>query len=202
MLRSAFDVTYYLALKYQWGKFRGSTIPVINQAFQPLWLAKFGALIAAICRGCCAKRQNNIKDFKSTFVRSCIAIGLICWIDCDAAKFFHCDSSADDMSFWFMFIGRFRLKYCNSCARRVLGLTAALFYRSAWANLISRVKAFMDKLKFLSKPRAIHSLTNLPVRRGLGKESRNNSEQRNSLSSYLIQIVYSQRHPSSKSIEW
>jgi cell division protein FtsW len=163
---------------------RWITIPVINQAFQPSDLAKL-ALIAAIA-GMLAKRQNNIKDFKSTFVPIIIAIGLICGLI--AMANFSTAILLLMTCLLIMFIGRVPVKYLAIVVLvGVLGLTAAGFIGQRGATLISRVEAFMDKdeIPFQAEQSFIAIATGGVTGKGPG-----NSEQRNSLPHPYSDFIY------------
>jgi cell division protein FtsW len=163
---------------------RWITIPVINQAFQPSDLAKL-ALIAAIA-GMLAKRQNNIKDFKSTFVPIIIAIGLICGLI--AMANFSTAILLLITCLLIMFIGRVPVKYLGIVVLvGVLGLTAAGFIGQRGATLISRVEAFMDKdeIPFQAEQSFIAIATGGVTGKGPG-----NSEQRNSLPHPYSDFIY------------
>jgi len=85
---SDFDGDYLIWLQYPMRQIGWITIPVINQAFQPSWLAKL-ALIRSHCRDAGQKRQNNIKDFKAPLCRSLLRLD---WsvIDCRWLNFSTC----------------------------------------------------------------------------------------------------------------
>ena len=163
---------------------RWITIPVINQAFQPSDLAKL-ALIAAIA-GMLAKRQSNIKDFKSTFVPIIIAIGLICGLI--AMANFSTAILLLMTCLLIMFIGRVPVKYLAMVVLvGVLGLTAAGFIGQRGSTLISRVEAFLDKdeIPFQAEQSYIAIATGGVTGKGPG-----NSEQRNSLPHPYSDFIY------------
>jgi cell division protein FtsW len=163
---------------------RWITIPVINQAFQPSDLAKL-ALIAAIA-GMLAKRQNSIKDFKSTFVPIIIAIGLICGLI--AMANFSTAILLLITCLLIMFIGRVPVKYLAIVVLvGVLGLTTAGFIGQRGATLISRVEAFMDEdeIPFQAEQSFIAIATGGVTGKGPG-----NSEQRNSLPHPYSDFIY------------
>ncbi len=163
---------------------RWITIPVINQAFQPSDLAKL-ALIAAIA-GMLAKRQNSIKDFKSTFVPIIIAIGLICGLI--AMANFSTAILLLMTCLLIMFIGRVPVKYLAIVVLvGVLGLTTAGFIGQRGATLISRVEAFLDEdeIPFQAEQSFIAIATGGVTGKGPG-----NSEQRNSLPHPYSDFIY------------
>jgi cell division protein FtsW len=163
---------------------RWITIPVINQAFQPSDLAKL-ALIAAIA-GMLAKRQNSIKDFKSTFVPIIIAIGLICGLI--AMANFSTAILLLMTCLLIMFIGRVPVKYLAIVVLvGVLGLTTAGFIGQRGETLISRVEAFLDEdeIPFQAEQSFIAIATG-----GLTGKGPGNSEQRNSLPHPYSDFIY------------
>jgi cell division protein FtsW len=163
---------------------RWITIPVINQAFQPSDLAKL-ALIAAIA-GMLAKRQNNIKDFKSTFVPIIIAIGLICGLI--AMANFSTAILLLMTCLLIMFIGRVPVKYLAIVVLvGILGLTTAGFIGQRGETLISRVEAFIDEdeIPFQAEQSFIAIATGGVTGKGPG-----NSEQRNSLPHPYSDFIY------------
>lgn len=166
---------------------RWLTIPVINQAFQPSDLAKL-ALIAAIA-GMLAKRQNNIKDFKSTFVPIMLAIGLICGLI--AMANFSTAILLLITCLLIMFIGRVPVKYLATVLLvGILGLTTAGFVGQRGATLVSRVTDFFDETEvpFQAEQSYIAIATGGFTGKGPG-----NSEQRNSLphpySDFIFAII-------------
>ncbi len=163
---------------------RWITIPVINQAFQPSDLAKL-ALIAAIA-GMLARRQNNITDFKSTFVPIIIAIGLISGLI--AMANFSTAILLLMTCLLIMFIGRVPVKYLLIVVLvGILGLTAAGFIGQRGATLVSRVEAFLDEdeVPFQAEQSYIAIATGGITGKGPG-----NSEQRNSLPHPYSDFIY------------
>lgn len=163
---------------------RWITIPVINQAFQPSDLAKL-ALIASIA-GMLARRQNNIKDFKSTFVPVIIAIGLISGLI--AMANFSTAILLLITCLLIMFIGRVPVKYLAMVLLvGALGLTAAGLIGQRGATLISRVEAFLDEdeVPFQAEQSYIAIATG-----GIGGKGPGNSEQRNSLPHPYSDFIY------------
>ncbi|MDF2156846.1 FtsW/RodA/SpoVE family cell cycle protein [Algoriphagus sp. CAU 1675] len=166
---------------------RWLTIPVINQAFQPSDLAKL-ALISALA-AMLAKRQNNIKDFKNTFLPIIIAIGIICLLIALANM-----STAIlllSTCLLIMFIGRVPMKYLVMVVMvGVLGLTSAVFLGQRGETFVSRIEAFMDKddVPFQAEQSYIAIATGGVTGKGPG-----NSEQRNSLphpySDFIFAII-------------
>ncbi|HAH36671.1 MAG TPA: cell division protein FtsW [Algoriphagus sp.] len=163
---------------------RWLTIPVINQAFQPSDLAKL-ALIAALA-AMLAKRQNNIKDFKSTFLPIIIAIGLICLLIALANM-----STAILLlatCLLIMFIGRVPVKYLLIVIMvGILGLTSAVFLGQRGDTFVARIEAFMDEseVPFQAEQSYIAIATGGVTGKGPG-----NSEQRNSLPHPYSDFIY------------
>jgi cell division protein FtsW len=167
---------------------RWLTIPVINQAFQPSDLAKL-ALIAALA-AMLARRQNNIKDFKSTFLPIIIAIGIICALIGLANM-----STAIlllSTCLLIMFIGRVPLKYLLVVVMvGVLGLTAAIFLGQRGETFQSRITDFIEsssddsKIPFQAEQSYIAIATGGITGKGPG-----NSEQRNSLPHPYSDFIY------------
>jgi cell division protein FtsW len=163
---------------------RWLTIPVINQAFQPSDLAKL-ALIAALA-AMLARRQNNIKDFKSTFVPIIIAIGIICLLIALANM-----STAILLlltCLLIMFIGRVPVKFIAVVVLvGMLGLTAAAFLGQRGSTFVSRIESFMDKdeVAFQAEQSFIAIATGGITGKGPG-----NSEQRNSLPHPYSDFIY------------
>lgn len=167
---------------------RWLTIPVINQAFQPSDLAKL-ALIAALA-AMLARRQNNIKDFKSTFLPIIIAIGVICALIGLANM-----STAIlllSTCLLIMFIGRVPVKYLLVVVMvGVLGLTAAIFLGQRGETFQSRITDFVEsssddsKIPFQAEQSYIAIATGGITGKGPG-----NSEQRNSLPHPYSDFIY------------
>jgi cell division protein FtsW len=163
---------------------RWITIPVINQAFQPSDLAKL-ALIAAIA-GMLATRQNNIKDFKRTFVPIIISIGLICGLI--ALANFSTAILLLMTCLLVMFIGRVPVKYLVIVVLvGILGLTTAGFIGQRGATLVSRVEVFLyqDEVPFQAEQSYIAIATGGITGKGPG-----NSDQRNSLPHPYSDFIY------------
>ncbi|MBN3521619.1 FtsW/RodA/SpoVE family cell cycle protein [Algoriphagus lutimaris] len=163
---------------------RWLTIPLINQAFQPSDLAKL-ALIAALA-AMLASKQNNIKDFKNTFVPIIIAIGVICLLIALANM-----STAILLlltCLLIMFVGRVPVKYLAMVVMvGMLGLTAAVFLGQRGETFFSRIEAFMDKeeVPFQAEQSYIAIATGGVTGKGPG-----NSEQRNSLPHPYSDFIY------------
>ncbi len=167
---------------------RWLTIPVINQAFQPSDLAKL-ALIAALA-AMLARRQNNIKDFKSTFIPIIIAIGIICLLIALANM-----STAILLlltCLLIMFIGRVPMKYLGLVVMvGVLSLTVAVFTGQRGETFWSRIDAFWEskedetKIPFQAEQSYIAIATGGITGKGPG-----NSEQRNSLPHPYSDFIY------------
>lgn len=167
---------------------RWLTIPVINQAFQPSDLAKL-ALIAALA-AMLARRQNNITDFKSTFLPIIIAIGIICALIGLANM-----STAIlllSTCLLIMFIGRVPLKYLMIVVMvGVLGLTSAIFLGQRGETFKSRIQDFVEsstdetKIPFQAEQSYIAIATG-----GISGKGPGNSEQRNSLPHPYSDFIY------------
>lgn len=163
---------------------RWLTIPLINQAFQPSDLAKL-ALIAALA-AMLASKQNNIKDFKNTFVPIIIAIGVICLLIALANM-----STAILLlltCLLIMFVGRVPVKYLAMVVMvGMLGLTAAVFLGQRGETFFSRIEAFMDEeeVPFQAEQSYIAIATGGVTGKGPG-----NSEQRNSLPHPYSDFIY------------
>lgn len=167
---------------------RWLTIPVINQAFQPSDLAKL-ALIAALA-AMLARRQNNIADFKSTFLPIIIAIGIICALIGLANM-----STAIlllSTCLLIMFIGRVPLKYLMIVVMvGVLGLTSAIFLGQRGETFKSRIQDFVEsstdetKIPFQAEQSYIAIATG-----GISGKGPGNSEQRNSLPHPYSDFIY------------
>jgi cell division protein FtsW len=159
-------------------------IPVINQAFQPSDLAKL-ALIAALA-AMLAKRQNNIKDFKNTFVPIIIAIGIIC-----------CLIAMANMStailllltcLLIMFIGRVPLKFTLIVILvGILSISAAAQFGQRGSTFFSRIESFLDKseVAYQAEQSFIAIATGGFTGKGPG-----NSEQRNTLPHPYSDFIY------------
>ncbi len=163
---------------------RWLTIPVINQAFQPSDLAKL-ALIAAIA-GMLARRQNNIKDFKNTFVPIILAIGIICGLI--AMANFSTAILLLLTCLIIMFIGRVPVKYLAMVLLvGILGLTIAGFTGQRGSTLISRIEAFVneEEVPFQAEQSYIAIATG-----GISGKGPGNSEQRNSLPHPYSDFIY------------
>lgn len=163
---------------------RWLTIPVINQAFQPSDLAKL-ALISALA-AMLASKQNNIKDFKNTFVPIIISIGIICLLIALANM-----STAILLlltCLLIMFVGRVPVKYLAMVVMvGMLGLTAAVFLGQRGETFFSRIEAFMDEdeVPFQAEQSYIAIATGGVTGKGPG-----NSEQRNSLPHPYSDFIY------------
>ncbi len=163
---------------------RWLTIPLINQAFQPSDLAKL-ALIAALA-AMLASKQNNIKDFKQTFVPIILAIGVICGLIALANM-----STAIlllSTCLLIMFIGRVPVKYLVMVVLvGVLGLTSAAFLGQRGETFVSRIESFLDEeeVPFQAEQSYIAIATGGFTGKGPG-----NSEQRNSLPHPYSDFIY------------
>jgi cell division protein FtsW len=137
-----------------------------------------------------ARRQNNIKDFKSTFLPIIIAIGIICALIGLANM-----STAIlllSTCLLIMFIGRVPLKYLLVVVMvGVLGLTAAIFLGQRGETFQSRITDFIEsssddsKIPFQAEQSYIAIATGGITGKGPG-----NSEQRNSLPHPYSDFIY------------
>ncbi|MHA7129882.1 FtsW/RodA/SpoVE family cell cycle protein [Algoriphagus namhaensis] len=163
---------------------RWLTIPLINQAFQPSDLAKL-ALITALA-AMLASRQNNIKDFKNTFVPIIIAIGIICGLIALANMSTAILLLATCLII--MFIGRVPMKYLFMVVIvGMLGLTIAAFLGQRGETFVSRIENYMneEEIPFQAEQSYIAISTGGFTGKGPG-----NSEQRNSLPHPYSDFIY------------
>ncbi|MCH7403834.1 FtsW/RodA/SpoVE family cell cycle protein [Belliella kenyensis] len=166
---------------------RWLTIPLIDQAFQPSDLAKL-ALIATLA-SFLARKQRNIRDFKSTFVPVLIAVGIICGLIGMANM-----STAVLLlttCLLLMFIGRVPLRYTFVIVLvGVMALTAAVFFGQRGGTFVSRIENFVsgEEIPYQAEQSFIAISTGGITGKGPG-----NSEQRNSLphpySDFIFAII-------------
>jgi cell division protein FtsW len=163
---------------------RWLTIPVIDQAFQPSDLAKL-ALIATLA-SFLARKQRNIRDFKSTFIPVMIAVGIICGLIGMANM-----STAVLLlttCLLLMFIGRVPLRYTFIIVMvGMLALTAAVFFGQRGGTFVSRIENFVsgDEIPYQAEQSYIAISTG-----GIKGKGPGNSEQRNSLPHPYSDFIY------------
>ncbi|MGK7396418.1 MAG: FtsW/RodA/SpoVE family cell cycle protein [Candidatus Cyclobacteriaceae bacterium M3_2C_046] len=163
---------------------RSITIPIINQAFQPMDLAKL-ALIANLA-SMLAKRQQNIKDFKDSLIPMLIWCGLICGLI--AMTNFSSAILLFVTCLLLLFIGRVPLKYLI-----MLVFVGALAGGVAYSigqrgeTVISRIEDFFnkDEIEFQAKQSYIAIATGGLTGKGPGQ-----SDQRNFLPNSYDDFIY------------
>lgn len=152
---------------------RWITIPFINQGFQPSDLAKFALFVTLASM--LAKRQDNIKDFKESFIPVLLWIGVVCGLiamtnlSSAALIFLTC--------MVVMFIGRVPIKYLALVilVGFIVGATAlAIGQRGATA--ISRIESFLseDDIPFQAEQSYIAIANGGIVRFAPGKSQQKN----------------------------
>lgn len=121
---------------------RWITIPFIDQGFQPSDLAKFALFVTLASM--LAKRQDNIKDFKESFIPVLLWIGIICGLvamtnlSSAALIFVTC--------MVVMFIGRVPVKYLALLVLvGVLVGATALAIGQRGSTAISRIESFLSE---------------------------------------------------------
>jgi cell division protein FtsW len=122
---------------------RWITIPIINQSFQPSDFAKL-ALIAALA-SMLAKKQNNIDDFKKSFLPIILWCGVICGLI--ALSNFSTSLILFSSCMLLMFIGRVPIKYLGMLV--IVGLiagTCALALGQRLGTMIHRIQDFSAQL--------------------------------------------------------
>jgi cell division protein FtsW len=122
---------------------RWVTIPIINQSFQPSDFAKL-ALIAALA-AMLAKKQNNIDDFKKSFLPIILWCGVICGLI--ALSNFSTSIILFSSCMLLMFIGRVPVKYLGMLV--VVGLiagTCALALGQRLGTTIHRIQDFSGQI--------------------------------------------------------
>jgi len=152
---------------------RWITIPFINQGFQPSDLAKFALFVTLASM--LAKRQDNIKDFKESFIPVLLWIGVVCGLiamtnlSSAALIFLTC--------MVVMFIGRVPIKYLALVilVGVVVGGTA-LIVGQRGATAISRVESFLseDDIPFQAEQSYIAIANGGVVRFAPGKSQQKN----------------------------
>ncbi len=152
---------------------RWITIPLINQPFQPSDLAKL-ALIANLA-SMLSKRQQNIADFKESFIPMLLWCGVICGLIAMT------DFSSGLLLFLtcllIMFIGRVPIKYLLMLL--IVGALAgslAVQFGQRGETVVSRVERFFsnEEIPFQAKQSYIAIATGGITGKGPGKSVRRN----------------------------
>lgn len=163
---------------------RWITIPLINQPFQPSDLAKL-ALIASLA-SMLSKKQQNIRDFKESFIPMLMWCGVICGLIAMT------DFSSGLLLFvtclLIMFIGRVPIKYLLMLL--IVGALAgslAVQFGQRGETVISRVDRFLseDEIPFQAKQSYIAIATGGITGKGPGR-----SDQRNFLPHPYSDFIY------------
>jgi cell division protein FtsW len=164
---------------------RWITIPIINQSFQPSDFAKL-SLIAYLA-SMLARNQNNIEDWKKSFVPVLIYSGIICGLIALANL-----STAlilFSTCMLLMFIGRVPMKYLLMLvlAGAIVG-TAALSFGQRGRTSINRIKAFISEehIPFQAEQSYIAIWNGGLMGKGPG-----NSDQKNFLPHSYSDFIYS-----------
>ncbi len=152
---------------------RWITIPLINQPFQPSDLAKL-ALIANLA-SMLSKRQQNIKDFKESFIPMILWCGVICGLIAMT------DFSSGILLFLtcllVMFIGRVPIKYLMMLLMvGALAGSLAMHFGQRWETVVSRVDKFFnsEEIPFQAEQSYIAIATGGITGKGPGKSVRRN----------------------------
>ena len=163
---------------------RWITIPLVNQPFQPSDLAKL-ALIANLA-SMLSKKQQNIADFKESFIPMLIWCGVICGLIAMT------DFSSGLLLFvtcmLIMFIGRVPIKYLLMLL--IVGALAgslAVQFGQRGETVISRIEGFFneDEIPFQAKQSYIAIATGGITGKGPGR-----SDQRNFLPHPYSDFIY------------
>ena len=163
---------------------RWLTIPLINQPFQPSDLAKL-ALIANLA-SMLSKKQQNIADFKESFIPMLLWCGVICGLIAMT------DFSSGLLLFvtclLIMFIGRVPVKYLLMLM--IVGALAgslAVQFGQRGETVISRIDGFLseDEIPFQAKQSYIAIATGGITGKGPGR-----SDQRNFLPHPYSDFIY------------
>lgn len=164
---------------------RWITIPIINQSFQPSDFAKL-SLIAYLA-SMLARNQNNIEDWKKSFVPVLIYSGIICGLIALANL-----STAlilFSTCMLLMFIGRVPMKYLLMLvlAGAIVG-TAALSFGQRGRTSINRIKSFVssENIPFQAEQSYIAIWNGGLMGKGPG-----NSDQKNFLPHSYSDFIYS-----------
>ena len=163
---------------------RWITIPLINQPFQPSDLAKL-ALIASLA-SMLSKKQQNIADFKESFIPMLIWCGVICGLI--AMTNFSSGLLLFVTCLLIMFIGRVPVKYLLMLL--IVGALAgslAVQFGQRGETVISRVEQFFseDEIPFQAKQSYIAIATGGITGKGPGR-----SDQRNFLPHPYSDFIY------------
>ena len=164
---------------------RSVTIPIINQSFRPSDFAKL-ALIAALAR-MLARRQDDIDDFKKTFLPMIAWCGGICALI--ALSNFSTSVMLFATCLLLMFIGRVPLKYLGLLLLvGIVLVPVGLKLGSRWDTTVSRIKKFSSDstVSFQAEQSYIALATGGIVGKGPG-----NSDQRNFLPHSYSDFIYS-----------
>lgn len=163
---------------------RWITIPYIGQTFQPSDLAKL-ALIASLA-AMLSKRQQNIDDFKESFIPILIWCGVICGLI--ALTNYSTAVLLFATCMLLMFIGRVPLKYLVMLALiGVLAGSLALAFGQRGGTVVSRITNFLEpqEVPFQAKQAYIAIATGGITGKGPGK-----SDQRNFLPHPYSDFIY------------
>ncbi len=163
---------------------RWITIPLVNQPFQPSDLAKL-ALIANLA-SMLSKRQQNIDDFKESFIPMLLWCGIICGLIAMT------DFSSGLLLFvtclLVMFIGRVPIRYLLMLLLvGALAGSLAVQFGQRGETVISRVQGFFneDEIPFQAKQSYIAIATGGITGKGPGR-----SDQRNFLPHPYSDFIY------------
>jgi cell division protein FtsW len=163
---------------------RWITIPLINQPFQPSDLAKL-ALIANLA-SMLSKRQQNIDDFKESFIPMLLWCGVICGLI--ALTDFSSGLLLFVICLLIMFIGRVPIRYLLMLVLvGVLAGSLAVQFGQRGETVISRVEGFFneDEIPFQAKQSYIAIATGGITGKGPGR-----SDQRNFLPHPYSDFIY------------
>lgn len=164
---------------------RWITIPIIGQSFQPSDFAKL-ALITNLA-SMLAKRQNNIDDFKESFIPVVLWCGIICGLI--ALANFSTAVILFSTCMLLMFIGRVPVKYLMMLV--LVGILAGglgLMFGQRLETTVSRFESFFisDEIPFQAEQSYIAIATGGILGKGPG-----NSDQRNFLPHSYSDFIYS-----------
>jgi cell division protein FtsW len=159
-------------------------IPFIGQTFQPSDFAKL-ALITSLA-SMLARRQNNIEDFKESFIPIVLWCGVICGLI--ALANFSTAIILFSTCMLLMFIGRVPMKFLAMLV--VVGLLAgsmAVIFGQRWETLKGRIERFMDPevIPLQAEQSYIAIATGGVLGKGAGK-----SDQRNFLPHCYSDFIY------------
>ncbi len=164
---------------------RWITIPIIGQSFQPSDFAKL-ALITNLA-SMLAKRQNNIDDFKESFIPVVLWCGIICGLI--ALANFSTAVILFSTCMLLMFIGRVPVKYLMMLV--LVGVLAGglgLMFGQRLETTVSRFESFFisEEIPFQAEQSYIAIATGGVLGKGPG-----NSDQRNFLPHSYSDFIYS-----------